>query len=409
VLPFASPLTSAAAARWSGALVPPWVAKGALTAGWAAAFIAAAVGDTTTCTPQDPSLCGPDQGFACWVVICLATPVLLVWLPMLGCVAGLAFALADQAFDHVTSAKVGFGLHGLACAVVALWWLRSATAQQRIAADAGQGVRAAVPTAQARPDTGWDLGRVGAATVLTLLGTGLLGGYAHVVHTEQGHLAAAEQVTGRVVAVDDEDSSITVEAPASTGPRRVTLGVLDTRAYPPGGAAPVLLDSGDPMWARLVAEPQDATGWESVGLGVLLLAALVVGRGLHARRARERLLAGERPALRVWVVPDEAGDAVVFADDGGRPDVATASPVARLPLAWAPEEEDDGHNELPDAVVAGGPPSRWPARPTTPTMTSGTWARRRRSGELGAVKRRRTTSSCSAPPASPAPNPSRRS
>jgi hypothetical protein len=276
-------------------LVPAWVAKGALTAGWAAAFVAAAVGDTTACTPQAPSLCGPDQGFAWCVVICLATPVLLVWLPLLGCVAGVAFALADQVFDHVTSARVGFGLHGLACAVVALWLLRSATAQQRIAADAGHGVRAAVPTAHGRPDTDWGLGRVVAATALALLGLGLLGWYAHVLQVERGHLAAAEQVTGRVVAVDEEDSSITVEAPARAGPRRVTLGVLDTWTYPRGDTIPVLLDVRDPSWARLVAEPQDATGWESAGLLALLLAVLVIARGLRARRARERLWTGGAP------------------------------------------------------------------------------------------------------------------
>ena len=364
MLPFASPLTSAAAARWSGVLVPPWVAKAALTAGWAAAFIAAAVGDTTTCTPQAPSLCGPDQGFAWWLVICLATPVLLVWLPLMGCVTGVAFALADQAFDHVTSAKVGFGLHGLACAVVALWLLRSATAQQRIAADTGRGVRAAVPTSHGRPDTDWDLGRLGAATVLVLLGLGLLGWYAHVVHTERGHLVAAEQVSGRVAAVDDENGSITVEAPTRTGPRRITLGVLDTGTYPQGGTTPVLLDSGDATWARLVAEPQDATGWESVGLVALLLAVLLVGRGMQARRARVRLWTGEHPALRVWVAPDEVGDAVVFADDGARPDVLTANPVARLPLAWVPNEENDGDDELSDALVAASgrplPAARWP-------------------------------------------------
>jgi hypothetical protein len=350
-------LTPAAAARWSGLSVPAWVAKGALTAGWAAAFVAAAVGDTTTCTPDAPSLCGPDQGFAWWVVICLATPVLLVWLPLLGCVAGVAFALADQVFDHVTSARFGFGLHGLACAVVALWLLRSATAQQRIASDAGHGVRAAVPTGHGRPDTDWDLVRVVAAAVFALLGIGLLGWYSHVLQVERGHLAAAEQVTGRVVAVDDEDSSITVEASTTAGPRRVTLGVLDTRTYPQGDTTPVLLDVRDPTWARLVAEPQDATGWESAGLLALLLAVLVIARGLRARRARERLWTGEYPALRVWVVPDEAGNAVVFADSGARPDVVTASPVARLPLAWAPEEDDDSQNEVPNAmvVVSGHP------------------------------------------------------
>lgn len=394
MLPFASPLTSAAAARWSAALVPPWVAKGALTAGWAAALVAAAVGETMRCTPQAPSLCGPDQGFAWWVVICLATPVLLVWLPLLGCIAGVVFALADLAFDDVTSANVGFGLHGLACAAVALWLLRSAAAQQVIAADAGQGARAAVPTAQGRPDTDWDLGRVWAATGLVLLGTGLLGWYAHVVHTERGHLAAAEQVTGRVVAVDDEDVSITVDAPTSAGLRRVTVGVLDTAPYPRGSATPVLLDPGDPTWARLVAEPQDDTGWESAGLGALLLAVLVMGRGLQVRRARERLWTGEHPALRVWVVPDEVGDAVVFADDGTRPDVLTASPIARLALAWVPDEAADSQHERADAVVAGArTPSRRTAGPARLPTTSGTWRRRHRSDEPGAVRRSRTTSS----------------
>ena len=336
MLPFASPLTSAAAARWSAALVPPWVAKGALTAGWAAALVAAAVGETMRCTPQAPSLCGPDQGFAWWVVICLATPVLLVWLPLLGCIAGVVFALADLAFDDVTSANVGFGLHGLACAAVALWLLRSAAAQQVIAADAGQG---RVPRCRPRrgdrtptgtsdasgPQPGWSCwGRACSAGTPTS-------------STRNG-------VTSPPPSRSPDGSSpwttrtcpITVDAPTSAGLRRVTVGVLDTAPYPRGSATPVLLDPGDPTWARLVAEPQDDTGWESAGLGALLLAVLVMGRGLQVRRARERLWTGEHPALRVWVVPDEVGDAVVFADDGTRPDVLTASPIARLAFGVGP-------------------------------------------------------------------------
>ena len=155
-----------------------------------------------------------------------------------------------------------------------------------------------------------------------------------------------------------------MEAPTSDGLRRVTVGVLDTGAYPRGSTTPILLDSGDPTWARLVAEPQDATGWESAGLVALLRAVLVMGRGLQVRRARERLWTGEHPALRVWVVPDEVGDAVVFADDGTRPDVLTARPVARLPLAWVPDEADDSQHERADAVVAGSahplPEDGWP-------------------------------------------------
>lgn len=128
MLPFAQPLTTDAAARWSALGVPRWVPKGLLTGGWGLALIAAIAGDTIGCTPDNPAICSPDQGFAWWFVICAATPVLLIWMPMVGCLAGVAFAAADIAYDDVASANVGFGLHGLACIVVAAWLWRAAAA-----------------------------------------------------------------------------------------------------------------------------------------------------------------------------------------------------------------------------------------------------------------------------------------
>jgi hypothetical protein len=61
----------------------------------------------------------------------------------------------------------------------------------------------------------------------------------------------------------------------SAGQRQVTTEVLDIVPYPVGSTTPVLLDPQDVSWSRLVAEPQDPTGWESAGLGALLPALLL--------------------------------------------------------------------------------------------------------------------------------------
>ena len=334
MLPFAQPLTTEFAARWSALGVPRWVTKVLLTAGWGLALIAAMAGDTTRCSPDLPAICSPDQGFAWWIVICAATPVLLIWMPLVGCLAGVAFAAADIAYDDVTSANIGFGLHGLACAVVAVWLLRAATAQERAAAFAGGGFTAAVPAGHERRATGKNPVRLSTAGVLALLGVALLGWYGHQVQTEDTHLARAERVAGRVVSVDDENFSITLAAATGNGARRVTTGVQDTGPYPVGSVTPVLLDPQEVAWSRLVAEPQDPTGWESAGLGALLLALLLGLVEREKRRARQRLWSGEHPALRVWVVPDESGAALVLPDDCAGEPVDAGTPIARLPLAW---------------------------------------------------------------------------
>ena len=348
MLPFAQPLTTDAAARWSSLGVPRWVPKGLLTAGWGLALIAAIAGDTIGCTPDNPAICGPDQGFAWWFVICAATPVLLIWMPMAGCLAGAAFAAADIAYDDVASANVGFGLHGLACIVVAVWLWRAAAAQERSAAETGGGFTAAVPSNHGGPETGMNPVRLGTAGVLVLLGVGLLGWYGHEVQAEDTHLVRAERVAGRVLSVNDDDYSITLEAVTSAGLRRVTTEVLETGPYPVGSTTPVLLDPQDVAWSRLVAEPQDPTGWESAGLGALLLALLLGLIERESRRARRRLWSGEHPALRVWVVPDETGAALVFADDGAGEPAPAEAPIARLSLAWGTSPDEGEAARTPD-------------------------------------------------------------
>lgn len=346
MLPFAPSLTSDAAGGWSGARVPGWVPERALTALWFAALIAAMFGDAKKCTPADPSVCGPDQVFAWWLVICLATPLLLIWMPLLGCAAGVAFALADLHYDDVIPAKIGFGLQGLACAVVAVWLLRAAGRQEQLASGKSDAVKAAVPSSHALPHVDYNRARVVAVVGFALLGSALIGWYSHEVSTERSHLSASRQVSGRVFSVDDENFTITLDAATGGGARRVTTGVLDPEPYPKGSTTALLVDPNDLSWSRLVAEPQDATGWKIAGLGAFLLALLLLVREAQTRRARKRLWTGEHPALQVWVVPDDVGAARIFPDDlrrcpvararvGGRPELARrfrAEPIAWLPL-----------------------------------------------------------------------------
>jgi hypothetical protein len=274
-------------------------------------------------------------------------------MPLVGCLAGVAFAAADIAYDDVASANVGFALHGLACTVGAVWLWRAAAAQERAAAEAGGGFTAAVPSNHGGPETGMNPVRVGTAGVLVLLGVGLLGWYGHEVQAEDTHLVRAERVAGRVLSVNDDDYSISLEAVTGAGLRRVSAGVLDTGPYPVGSTTPVLLDPKDVSWSRLVAEAQDPTGWESAGLGALLLALLLGLRERESRRARRRLWSGEHPAVRVWVRPDETGAALVFADDGAGEPAPAEAPIARLSLAWgtSPDEGSAGWTSGGQGVV----------------------------------------------------------
>src|SRR5215207_9483571 len=95
---------AAAARRWSAATVPAWVPRYVLVAGWVAAFAVAVFTDTAPCVAEDPGRCGPDRGFAVVLGLAFATPVLLIALPALGCLAGLLFGLQEVVADPLRSA-----------------------------------------------------------------------------------------------------------------------------------------------------------------------------------------------------------------------------------------------------------------------------------------------------------------
>lgn len=296
--------------------------------------VAAVIGDTTPpCSPTDPSICGPDQVFAWAVVVLFATPVLLWWQPLVGWVAGVAFAVLDLAFDDVRTANIAFGVHGLLCLATAGWMVHARRRQRDIVGRLGLS-RTRLPTIAFTERWG---PRLLAGAALICAGAALLGLYAHLVAGEQRHLDRAVQSQARVLAVDDEDSTITVGSPSSG---RYRLAVMDSTIYPQGSTVALLVDPSDPRWARLVAEPSDSTGWESAGLGCLALAALLGWRELAARRARGRLLVGEHPVLEVGVQPDRKGNALVLPADvvaGG----AAGRPLAVLPVHWSSADPDD--------------------------------------------------------------------
>ena len=337
MLPYALPLTAEAADHWTRAGVPRWVPRVGLTVLWLAVCVAAVSTDNTHCTPDDPSICGPDRAFDAWVVVLVGTPVLLLWMPLLGCIAGVAFAMADLVYDDAGLSRIGFAVHGLACALVAGWLRAAAARQQRIAGEAGGGFAASARSA--RSDIPWLRSRPLAAAALVLVAAASFAWYGRVTGQERTHVARSQLVDAEIVGRNSDDSTITL----LIDDRRRAVDVLDTDDYRTR-TTPVLVDPLDPTWLRLVAEPQDPGGWEAGGLGALTLAALLLGRELTRRRAVRRLLTGDHPALLVQVRPYRESDGDLL------PAAPAEGPViGELALQWPPTEptvdEDDRGEE----------------------------------------------------------------
>jgi hypothetical protein len=326
-------LTHAAAGRWTATAPRVQAARVWLVLGWVVAFAIAVASDGYDCTPLDPSVCAPGPFEAAVMTVALATPVLLVWLPVVGCLAGVAAALLFVAVGEPTPVTVSFGLHAVACAVVASGLLRARRDGRRLARSLAGGRRRSAPpidpdvaAAVGDPRTAWDPLRVGAAVVAILVGIGLLGWTRHLEVAESEHLGRAIPVTGEVVASTYGEVTLVLEGPVHAG-RRHDVFVLSESGYPVGANLPVLVDPTDPGWVRLVAEPFDPTGWQGAGLGALLLGAILGAREARRRWLLQTLWLGEHPALEVLVVPDVDDDVLVFPHD--------VDPTQAEPVAWA--------------------------------------------------------------------------
>ncbi|MGK5683632.1 hypothetical protein [Actinoplanes sp. URMC 104] len=327
--PGAPALDGARMGRWSAAAVPWWVPRGVLVLGWAVAVLVAVAGDTSSCTPQEPAVCGPDVSFAVAAVVLLATPVLLWWLPLAGCAAGVVFAVLDLVFDDVRAANVAFALHGLLCLAVAAWSVAARRRQAAVVAEVAGTVRLEAALAERLRDTfpGWGA-RTVAAVLLLIAGTAGLAWYGHRTDQVTRHESAAVRTDAVVRSADDADDVIVVEAP-----RPVRLDVVGS--YEVGQVVPVLVDGS---WVRPVAEPEDVTPWLGGGLGALGLAVLLLAREQRMRSARRRLLSGPLPAVEVTAVPDDQRRAVL---EAGMALVPVAATPTRLPRPLLTGEDVD--------------------------------------------------------------------
>ncbi|MFA9431720.1 hypothetical protein [Egicoccus sp. AB-alg2] len=327
-------MTAEQAAAWRRLAVPSWVPRLALTALWAVAVVVGVASDDTVCTASEP--CWPDPLGTVLFVPILATPVLLWWLPRLGCVWGGALAMWAVVGDDQLAVRAAFAVHALASVVVAVrFWRARAAQQQLVGAVAADALRPlpAVPVdpsgALHDPRRDWHLLRVGATALALLCATVLAGCYLHLDRADAQHRSRAVAVAADVVAVDEWD--VTFAVPTALGAsRQVVLEVWDPDDYPVGVRAPVRVDPTDEGWVELVAEPHDRTLWLGAAAVALLFAGLCGAQEWRRRWAVSSLWFGPLPAVDVLLVPDEVGDALVFGVDA---DPITSAPVARLPVA----------------------------------------------------------------------------
>lgn len=314
-------LDGAAARRWSAGALPGWVPRGLLVAGWVAALAVALFTDDAPCVPEIPAQCGPDRGFAVVLGLGLATPVLLLTVPAVGCLAGILFGIEEVLADPLRSAATAFGLHGAACLGVLGWLVVSRSRQARVARDVA-GAGTAVP-AQPPPASPGGGRRLLAAGLLTA-GVAALLLYRHDQGEVDRHLAAATREPARVTGVDQEGWHVSLLLPATED--RVTLDVIDPGTYEVGTDVPVLVDRTDrPPWVALVAEQPDPTFPLTAAVLAGLLAAVAAGWDAVRRRALRRLATG--PSSAVAVLVESNWDEAILRPVGGGP------PFARLPLA----------------------------------------------------------------------------
>lgn len=327
--------------RWTDSAVPWWVPRLVLLVGWVVAVGVAVANDTTSCQALDPGVCGPDVTFAVALVVLLATPFLLCWLPLAGCVAGMSFAVLDLIYDDVRAANVAFGVHGLLCLAVVAWMVAARRRQASIVAEVAGTVRLDAELAERLRDgvPGWG-GRTLAAVVLVIAGTGGIAWYDHRADQVAKHESAAVRRDAVIRSVDNDADVLVVEAPQ---PTRVDF----VGSYEAGQVVPVLVDGS---WVRLVAEPEDVTPWLSAALGALGLAGLLLVREQRMRSARRRLLSGPLPAVELTCEPDDQGRAVLHGGMALVPVLASPTRLARPYLTgeevdwdqgWTSEEAED--------------------------------------------------------------------
>jgi hypothetical protein len=306
--------------RWQRGAVPGWVPRGVLVLAWLVA-IAVTVGSEGPCTAAEPAACGPEVGWAVGASLLLATPVLLVLTPALGCAVGLLAGVVEQ-WDRVPEGRIAFALHGLACAVVLAGMLVSRRRQAAAVREAGTRLAVPGPVPRSGP------GRFLAAGALLLAAAGCLALWQHWSGNDRRHLDAAQRMDARVIADVEDGLAVRLRLPDRQD--EVQLDVVGS--YAPGQLVPVLVDrTGAEPWVVLAAELPDPTLPLSAGLALVLLAAVTTGAEVARRRVPTRLAAGA-PAVTVLGLCRD--DEVELWDTDG------SGPFARVPIRVDADGED---------------------------------------------------------------------
>ncbi|MGW6198859.1 hypothetical protein ACWF0M_22125 [Kribbella sp. NPDC055110] len=297
-------MTGDLAARWAGTVVPSWLYRWLMPAVWLGAIVASVAGDTRPCSIEDPTVCGPDRTFSLAMIACFASLVLLWWQPIVAAVAGVVFMVLDLRYDDITSARIGWTVYGVLCAVLLLWIFTSRRRQRSLTAR--------MPRQQLHVPAAATVGvtsRLLVAGALVLVGAAALGLMHWQDQREETHVRRAVEQTA-VVKGMNKDGDLILQLPDD---RSHTVTVADD--YDTGAQVPVLVDPADSHWLRLRAELADYTPWYTVAGGAWALAALFLLRDIRLRRARPRR-SWNGQALPVRIAPDASSAFAVRSADG---------------------------------------------------------------------------------------------
>lgn len=297
-------MTGDLAARWAGTVVPSWLYRWLLPVVWLGAIVASIAGDTGGCSVDDPTRCGPDRTFSLAMIACFASLALLWWRPIVAAAAGVLFMALDLRYDDITSARIGWTVYGVLCAVLLLWSFTSRHRQQSLAARMPR-QQVQVPAATPVRVTS----RLLVAGGLVLVGAAALGLMHWQDQREDTHVQRAVEQTA-VVKGMNKDGDLVLQLPNGSSH---TVTVADD--YDTGAEVPVLVDPTDPDWLRLRAELADYTPWYTVAGGAWVLAVLFLLRDIRLRRARPRR-SWNGQALPVRIAPDISSAFAVRSADG---------------------------------------------------------------------------------------------
>ncbi|WP_156723477.1 hypothetical protein [Streptomyces apocyni] len=342
---------SADARRWAATVPgrwthPLWASLALLaTTLWAVLVV-----DTTpVCTQAAP--CGPE-----WWGMTLAGLALLelywIWrqpalaLLVIGPLTGTVLLSAEALGTTPGTARIAVLVAAVFAALTLLERVAARQRQRTLAERAAGPGRHPAPASAIR----FKRGRASMIMAAPLLAVAVFAAWQGVDAVARDQARAARATLVRAQVTEQGEESLTVRLPDGG---KLTLDALSPENHPVGTETAVLVEeydgggedtvgaiSGAP-WARLVAEPYDASGWQLLLLGAALPGLAFLSNGIDGRRRRTRLNAGPLPVLRVLVREGDTADTYVYAAD----DLAGEHPIFRVYTARVDDPTDDEHGE----------------------------------------------------------------